>query len=203
MKSKKGIELSITMIVLLIISIIIFIGAISLTWRFFSEAEDIKVGIEQSTQKQIESLLRQGTDITTIPINSKKASLGQESTFGLGIRNIIGVDAGFSVIISFSDIYDTRGQRVSGADRGYIEDKWLGQLRQQENIIIKNNKFEIIPLRVRTATRISETETTKKGTILAFNVCVFENVQYTECLSSTPKEHVYGNKIRQLFVEVK
>lgn len=198
---KKGLELSLTVIVLIILSIIIFIGGITLVWRFFAGAEEIKGGIEMQTKQQIESLLRQGNELVAIPINTKNVPVGSEATFGLGIRNILETQ-GFFVRLDFAGLYDQKGKEVqTGYDQDYIEQNWLGGFKEQGPIMIKRNSFEIVPVRIRTASTISPGQPTPRGTIAVFNVCVFSGtyVTGTPCELNAP---VY-DKIKQVFIEAR
>ena len=97
--NKKGFELSATVIVLLVITIVIFIGSMFFLKTFFTGAQEIKGEIERSTQEQIENLLRTG-DLVAIPLNKKTIKRGNGEIFGLGIRNV-GAQKDFTVISNF------------------------------------------------------------------------------------------------------
>jgi hypothetical protein len=198
--NKRGLELSLTVIVLIILTIIIFIGGVALVWKFFAGAEEIKAGIELQTKQQIEALLREGTALVAIPVNTKQVRLGKETTFGLGIRNIQETQ-GFFVRMDFAGIYDQKGRAAQvGYDTAYIEQHWLGGFQEQGPFSIGRNKYEIIPLRVRVATAISEGQPTPKGMLVVFNVCVFAGNPGGECEVGNPG--VY-DKIHQVFVNVR
>jgi hypothetical protein len=198
-KQKKGLELSLTVLVITLLSIIIFIGAIALLWQFFTSAEEIKGGIEQRTQREIEALLRQGHDLVAIPINSREVSAGKETTFGLGIRNIHATQ-GYYVTMSFSGIYDAKGKQLStNQDPAFIEEQWLGTFREQGPITIDKNNYEIVPLRVRAYSTIAQDTGTPRGSIVVFNVCVFPGTP-SPCEINNPE--IY-DKIKQVFIEIK
>ncbi|MEM4246895.1 MAG: hypothetical protein QXR48_01380 [Candidatus Woesearchaeota archaeon] len=197
--NKKGLELSLTVIVTLIISILIFIGGIAMVWKFFAGAEEIKSGIEQQTKNQIEALLRQGTEIVAIPVNTQTIPVGKEATFGLGIRNI-GEDRGFYVGISYAGIYDKSGKPLGMGTKEHIEQHWLGAFKTQGPINIRHNKYEIVPLRIRTASTVDEGITTPKQALVVFNVCVFTTETMGEC---DPKNPGIYDKVRQIFIETK
>lgn len=195
---RKGLELSLTVLVLIILTIIIFIGGITMVWKFFAEAEEIQVGIEQNTQRQIEALLREGNELVALPVNTKKVATGKETAFGLGIKNIYETQ-GFFVRMDFAGIYDTKGKTANvGYDTDYVEQQWLGAFQEQGPITIARNKFELVPLSVRAATTVSQGQPTPKGMIVAFNVCVFPGNPGGECEIGNPA--VY-DKIRQIFIE--
>ncbi len=198
--NKKGLELSMTVIVLIILSILIFIGGITMVWKFFAGAEEIKGGIEKQTQDQIEALLRQGTEIVAIPINTKQVAVGKEAVFGLGIRNIEADEQGFYVGITFSGIYDEAGKEMVG-EKDYIEQNWLGSFKEQGPIFIDKNKYEILPLRIRAAMLVGDNQNTPKSATIVFNVCVFRTENAGECIPEN-RANIY-NKIRQVFIQTK
>lgn len=199
---KKGLELSMTVIVTIIISVLIFIGGLTMVWKFFGSTTEIQGAIDQNTKNQIEALLRDSNDLVAIPINSQQVRAGKEATFGLGIRNIQETQA-FYVRIDFAGLYDTKGQKIEGItpDDTYVNEQWLGNFQEQGPINIAKNKFEIVPLRVRAAAMISDTEQTPRNSMAVFNVCVFAGNPGGECALSN-KMNVY-DKIRQVIVEVK
>ncbi|MEM4240469.1 MAG: hypothetical protein QXM31_02790 [Candidatus Woesearchaeota archaeon] len=196
---KKGLELSLTMIVTIILSIIIFIGALALMWKFFAGAEEIKGEIDRQTVAQIESLLRQGTDIVAMPVNAKEVSIGKDAVFGLGIRNL-GEDQGFYVVLGFAGIYDKEGRALGMGAKEYVEEKWLGSFKQLEPVMIRRNKYEIVPIYIKAATSVDEGVATPKQALVVFNVCVFRTEPQGECSPGNPD--VY-DKIKQVFIETK
>lgn len=194
--NKKGMELSLTVIVLIIISIIIFIGGMSMVWKFFRSAEEIKAGIDQQTKGQIEALLREGNDIVAIPINTQQVQLGRDATYGLGIRNIRPQPTMFFIQLNLAGVFDQKGKALP-YDKDAIEKAWLGNFQSYENINIAHNKYEIVPLAVRAAHGAN----VAKGSLVVFNVCVCTDVAETcgECTANTP---VY-DKVHQIFVDVR
>lgn len=197
---KRGLELPLTVMVLIIISIIIFIGGIAMVWRFFAEAEEIKGGIEKSTQEQIEALLRQGNEIVAIPINTKHVQVGKEAMFGLGIRNIL-ERQNFFIRIDFAGVYDRKGKTLEvGYHETYLEQEWLGNFQDQGPIDIDKNKYEVVPIRIRAANTISAGQNTPKGAVVVFNVCVHAGNPAPDCVLGDPS--IY-DKIHQVFIETR
>ena len=199
---KKGLELSMTIIVTIIISVLVFLGGMTMVWRFFGSTTEIQGAIDQNTKNQIEALLRDSNDLVAIPINSKMVNSGKEATFGLGVRNIQETQ-GFYVRIDFAGIFDSRGQKIEDIEPNpdYVEEQWLGNFQEQGPVSIAKNKFEIIPLRVRAAAMISGTQQTPRNSMAVFNVCVFAGNPGGECELSN-KMNVY-DKIRQVIIEVR
>lgn len=200
MKNKKGLELSLTVLVLIILSIIIFIAGIALVWKFFAGAEEIKTGIEKNTKDQIETLLRQGNELVAVPINTQQVVVGKEAVFGLGIRNIHD-KKDFFIRTNFAGMYTPQGKKVAVSyDQGVIESEWLGGFQEQGPITIERNRYEIIPLRIRAASTVGQNQPTPRNTLVAFNVCVFEDNPQGDCEAGNTA--VY-DKIHQIVVEIK
>lgn len=202
--NKKALELSLTVIVIIILSIIIFIGGVALVYQFFAGAEELKAGIERRTQEQIEALVREGNQIVAIPFNKKTVSAGQQAVFGLGIRNVESTKE-FSVSLSFVGGFDRQGKRLEqarGDDPGvksFVEQNWLGNFQKLGPYEIKQNKIEVIPIIIRAHSEVYEGVRTSRGNYV-FNVCVFKMPTPEPCELDNP--NVY-DKIRQVTVEVK
>ncbi len=199
--NKKGMELSLTVLVLIILSIIIFIGGMSLLWKFFQGAETIKGGIDLQTKNQIESLLREGNELVAIPINTQTAAVGKELAYGLGIRNIQETQ-GFTVKLNFAGVFDQQGKRLdTGYDQAAVEKTWLGNFQLQGPIMIARNAYEVVPLHVRVAPTVDGTQMPPK-TLAVFNVCVFAGIAPEEAGECDPKNPTVYDKVHQIFVQI-
>lgn len=101
-RNKKGIELSINFIVMLVLAIAVFAGGLVFASKFFSKAGDIQGALSSQTQTQIEALLDDGSP-TVLPIHTKSIPRNTYDTFGLGIMNIKdGPEENFTYSISFT-----------------------------------------------------------------------------------------------------
>jgi len=202
---KKGMELSLTVLILIILSIIIFIGGMSLLWKFFQGAESIKGGIDMQTKNQIESLLREGNELVAIPVNTQTAAVGKELAYGLGIRNIQETQ-GFTVKLNFAGVFDQQGKRLEiGYNTEAVENAWLGNYQLQGPIMIARNAYEFVPLHVRVAPSVDGTQM-PHNTLAVFYVCVFagnvpENANDCDPKNPDTVAAVY-DKIHQIFVNV-
>lgn len=204
MKGKKAFELSMTFLVMLILIIVIFTGAISFTKKFFSSAEEMRATIDRQTEAEIEALLYQEGSLVAVPIFKKTVPRGQQASFGLGIRNIAGEASDFYVLISFSKGFTVEEEVIIGTDREYMNTKWL--LYNPGPYRIENNKLEMIPILTMADLKISDTENTQRGTY-AFNICVILGTIPTgfDC-ASPPRPlppSVYGERIYKIYVEVR
>jgi len=132
---KKGMEIAISTIVTLILGVLIFSLAISLVFKWFGQAEELKAEIDKQTTAQIAAALRAGNQLVAIPISIKEVRRANAATFGVGVRNIA-KQKKFSMYTSFSGAYSPQGTRIS-VDAGYIEENWLGAFRTHPHIHIK------------------------------------------------------------------
>lgn len=195
--SKKGIELPISMIIVLILSIVIFAFGITILFKSYRWATETSAEIDASTQKQIESVLLEGNAIVALPKTTQKANVGQQVAFGLGIRNI-GDKGEFSVTLGFAGAYLPNDEQITTTDSTIIEEQWLGGLKQQTGITIKRDEIYTVPLRIRAGNRISNSENTKKGTYV-FNICVFKGPAQ-DCVANTPG--LYDKQVHQVTIIV-
>ena len=202
MRGKKAFELTATFLVILILTIVIFTGAIYFTKRFFTTAEQMRGTIDKQTQAEIEALLYQQGSIVALPTFRKTVSRGKQTTFGLGVRNILEETKNFYVVVSFSKAFTPDEEIITGPDSPYIDSKWL--LYHQGPYSIPNNKLEMIPILVNADLEMADALTTEKG-IYSFNICVLVGQPLGFDCANPPRPlppHVYGDKIYKMYVEV-
>jgi hypothetical protein len=84
--NKKGIELSINFIVLLILAMAMFGGGLLFVSKFFSKATSIKGSLDTQTERQIEAMLDSGSAFV-IPIHTKEGDRGEFVKYGIGLYN--------------------------------------------------------------------------------------------------------------------
>jgi hypothetical protein len=83
-KNKRGIELSINFIVMLVLAIAVFIGGLIFASKFFGHAEKVRGSLDSQTERQIEKLLDSGSPVV-MPISTKEINKNKFDTFGLGV----------------------------------------------------------------------------------------------------------------------
>ena len=207
MKGKKGFELTATFLVTLILIIVIFVGSIYFTRRFFSTAEQMRAEIESQTEAEIEALLYQEGALVAMPKFKKQVSRGQSDTFGLGIRNVLDQAKDFYVDVAFTTAFTIDEEVIVDTDRDHINSKWL--LYNQGPYTIQNNEILMVPILANVDMSIGGGKSTEKG-IYSFNVCVFStNVGGSKPTfncgqpsKSQIPELIYGGKIYKMYVEV-
>lgn len=84
---KAAIELSMNFLVVIILSLVILAGGISLLYKFIAGGKDIVLGIDDQTRMQIEQLLDDGS-VVALHYQAKTLKRGDSFVFGLGVLNI-------------------------------------------------------------------------------------------------------------------
>ena len=84
--NKKGIELSVNFIVMLVLAIAMFMGGLIFFGRMMSGVSSMRVTLDSQTDQQIEAMLDSGGSFV-IPIHSKDVNRNNYVTFGIGILN--------------------------------------------------------------------------------------------------------------------
>ena len=82
--SRKGMELSINFIVMLILALAVFMGGLVFAMKFFGQAETVRASLDTETERQLERLLDSGSPVV-LPISNKEIFRKKHDTFGLGI----------------------------------------------------------------------------------------------------------------------
>ena len=101
-KNKQGIELSVNMLVIIIISLVILGLGVKLLFNLMGGAVETYEELDQQTKDELNRLLDLGKKVA-LPYNNKVLGSGETHDFGLGIRNI-GDTGTFSVVIECSKI---------------------------------------------------------------------------------------------------
>jgi hypothetical protein len=207
MKGKKGFELTATFLVTLILIIVIFIGSLYFTRRFFSTAEEMRAEIDAQTEAEIEALLYQEGALVAMPKFKKQVARGQSETFGIGIRNVLDQAKDFYVNVAFTTAFTIDEETITGTVPDHIDSTWL--LYSQGPYTIQNNELQLVPILAHVDLSMGGGLTTEKG-IYSFNVCVFgvdeggspPSFNCESPAKSQIPQLIYGGKIYKMYVEV-
>ncbi len=140
MHKRGAIELGINTLVVVIISIVILGGGITLLYKFISGAEDIQRQLDSRTEEEITRLLvDQGKQIA-LPRHIAEIARGEAHTFGLGILNIYEDTSQFTIKVTLDKALDEPGQDLllSEREQHQITKTWL--LYNQEPISISQGQ---------------------------------------------------------------
>ena len=141
-KSKKAMTLSINSLVGMIMALVILSMGIVLMRNFFRGAAELKGKIDTQTESKIAGLLAEGEPIA-IPVNRKTIEPTKQSTFGLGILNIMqdSPEATFVLTITIKG-FDRTNVEIPGLNAA----EWL--LYEDEPFTLTANEQKIIPILV-------------------------------------------------------
>jgi hypothetical protein len=208
MMNKKGFELSINFIVILIISLVIFVGGLSFTYKFFRLAEKTKTDIDQEQQEKIENLLSDGQKVA-MPTAYRTVKINNDDVIGLGIVNSYRRTWTFYVDVFFDTSFDKAGAIIPGVDPDYINLNWIFNDTFAYNLAPSQSKK--VPLYMKVASKVAVDKGTVSGTYI-FNVCVYEADPVTESYGNdmpkycppadAEREHLYDGYVHQMAIEV-
>lgn len=117
--NKKGIELSINFLVIMIISILILILSIIFLKNLFTAAYQKQAEVDLRTEEQIKALIRDGEKVA-LPLTTLQIRRGESDVFGLGILNIKDTGKDFYINVEYVTGYDVDGIELFPTDNFQI-----------------------------------------------------------------------------------
>ena len=110
---KRGFELSISVLVVIIISLVILSSGIILLYKFYSGSVDIKQQLDDRTEAQLASLMERGERVA-VPFSSATLQRGRQQVIGVGVLNIDGESSHvYSIKIELSDAFDVGDKEIT------------------------------------------------------------------------------------------
>ena len=155
--NRKGIELSVNFIVILILTIVVFSFGLYFTQKIYEGLDKIKADLDSDAEANIRARLDRGERFS-IPISSKETKLGQTVTFGVGLINVRSQTAGFDIIAECEGRLGSDQQEIDKSACDFAE-----FLVATSNPQLKPNEKIIVPVAVRVLGR------GQKGTYI-FNI---------------------------------
>lgn len=118
---KRGFELSISVLVVIIISLVILSSGIILLYKFYAGSVDIKQQLDERTEAQLAALMERGERVA-VPFSSATLRRGDQQVIGVGVLNIDGSSShDYAVSVELSDAFDEHDAVIASIDL----DKWL------------------------------------------------------------------------------
>ncbi|MBD3309912.1 hypothetical protein GF351_01700 [Candidatus Woesearchaeota archaeon] len=139
--NKKGLELSINFIVVLILSIVIFVFGIMLFRMMFSEAETYEEKLSAEMEAKIMQYMQSSGQRVVIPINTREVGAGDSVFFGVGVTN---VDPQAQSNDFYLTISSNKAYRDDKTAIPYDADTWPEFSKSTAPVTIANNDNEII-----------------------------------------------------------
>lgn len=112
MDNKGAIGLSINVLVIIIISLVILSGGITLLYKFIGGAEEIKTDLDKRTQDELERLLVSQGQKVALPLHVAEVARGEIHVFGIGILNTFDTQQTFFIKIQLKKAVDEFGQEI-------------------------------------------------------------------------------------------
>lgn len=135
MRRKGAIGLSINTLVVVIISLVILGAGITLLYKFIGGARDIKEGLDQRTDQELEYLLVDQGKQVALPLHTTTLRGGDGHIFGVGILNIGGEGDNFQIQVNPPKFINKEGETIENYEAATT---WL--LYHDELIIINEGE---------------------------------------------------------------
>jgi len=146
--SKKGaIELSMSTLVIVIISLVVLGLGVKLLYSFVSSGEQLKGQLDEQTEAELQRLLVDQGKQVALPLHQATLAGGESHVFGIGILNIGGVGDSFKLQVDLSQMIDPQQVPIttSNSQRQYIL-SWL--IYNNEDMVIKESEHRSEPILV-------------------------------------------------------
>jgi hypothetical protein len=155
--NKKGLQLSINFIVIIILALVVFMMGIYLFTQIFSQGKEFTDLVTQDTERRMQQLLIRGDELVIIPDFSQEIKKGDSHQFVMGIKADISKCYENPLNVVPSEVFIVKTTFDMAVDDSNIpipltfEDKrdisqWVFASREYE---IRNNEQKIIGIPVR------------------------------------------------------
>jgi hypothetical protein len=114
MQRKGAIGLSINTLVVIIISLVVLAGGITLLYKFIGGATDIKTQLDSRTNAELERLLVDQGKLVALPLHVATIQRGESHIFGIGILNIGEVGNQFFVKVDPVKVISEQEEDITG-----------------------------------------------------------------------------------------
>lgn len=130
--NKKGIELSINFVVILIITLVVFGGTLAIAIKVLKGADEMKKGLDKQTEERLQSMLTSGSEEVAIPFTNKDTKQGEPVVFGIGVLNTLGINAEFQINIEQGTAVNKDGEEISPGTWTFITPTNIGAVRNND-----------------------------------------------------------------------
>lgn len=131
-------------LVIVIISLVVLAGGITLLYKFIGGATETQKNLDQRTQQELERLLLEEGKRVALPSHVAYVQRGESHIFGIGILNI-GGDIGDKFTIEV-ELARATAEQKGQIPPGNILNEWL--LYVQDPIVIKEGDYHTEPISV-------------------------------------------------------
>jgi len=155
-KNKKGFELSINFIVMVILSLVMLGVGFFFAKNIFFHTTEIGEQLDYQTKQQLESKLRDPSALVAIGVNKKLIKRNNQETFGVGVANRDKEEGYFflEVECKIAQIKDENGDETKDATscpgdtekfccNEWIQSKISGNKHEIDIGVLEPNEFEV------------------------------------------------------------
>src|SRR3989338_4844401 len=203
-RNKRGIELTVNFIVMLILGIAMLSGAIILTTKLFGKAKKYQDQVDSNTQAEIKKLITSSNDQVIIYPARKTMTRKDSATFGVGVqntlKNTIGKSDDFTISVAFAKAYT--GDKLQLCDSGdettdpdcikSAPSTWLKIGNSQ-----KINKNEVKSFHVTVSTQGNP-----KSAVYVFDVRVCVGQISSDDCYNQPNDDLYDQTVHKIYVNI-
>jgi hypothetical protein len=128
--NKRGVELSVNMLVIIILSLVVFGVGVQITYKIIYGANKAAEGLDSKTKEEIAKTLRNGNTPVVIPYNKKTIQRGGNDIIGIGLKNMHPSANSFKMQVDCIKGFDSanvqicdEGSCTAGCDKWWIDTK--------------------------------------------------------------------------------
>ncbi len=139
---KAAIGLSVNVLVILIISLVIFAGGISLLYKFYHQSVEYKKDLDERTKQKLENLLLEQGKQVALSQNSANLHRGEDYTFGIGILNTRreNPEEEFQMKVELTKVFNENNDEITISDPEALVKEMV--LYYPKPIRVKDNEYE-------------------------------------------------------------
>ncbi len=184
--NKKGFELSINFIVMLILATVVFGFGLYFVRMLFTEAGEIKAQLDRDSEARINLMLDRG-EMVAFPISTKTIKQNEVAVFGLGVLNVKDDAVNFKVTVECSLALDKADNPIDecGGKWSFDKEPLTPDIFDVAVFSLMKNEKQVIPI------AIQPPKGKPVGTY-AFTVKVIDTAVSGEIYSGSPKQ-IYVN----------
>ncbi len=146
--SKKGFQLSINMMVVIILGIVLLMAGMSIFYKGYNKVTEMREDVNAQNKQALNNLMTNDDALVAVPFTSKEGKRGSFVDYDVGINNELGASTTFYTCIDYSgssaDFDASDGEApFSNDDKSWFL-VYPGLLEQD----IKNNDKGYVPIRI-------------------------------------------------------
>jgi hypothetical protein len=141
---KRGIELSVNLLVIIIISLVVLGGGIALLYRFIAGAEELQATLDERTEEQLQSLLIDEGQQVALSRHTVKVRGEGEGILGIGVLNT-GEEDSFTIEVQGPRYLNAHGGQPSPQTTPTV-------LYNTESFSLKQHAFKVEPILIKVPT---------------------------------------------------